>query len=201
MARTQAIDYEEKRSSIAAAAAPLFAQYGFAGASISELARACSLSKSSIYHYFDSKEDILYEVMTEHIDNLLKVTEPEEYIDIGEAERFEHFAVRLLNLYAGQADSQKVLLYELNSLPSQEREEIVQKQRKLIDFASDLLAQTGQTEKDNLTLVRTQVMLFFGMINWSQSWLRDDGPYSRDTIARFAARAVSCAAPAEPHPA
>ena len=71
MARTQAADYDAKREAITEAAAKLFAEKGFAGASVSDLADRCAVSKSLIYHYYASKEAILFDVMNEHIDDLL----------------------------------------------------------------------------------------------------------------------------------
>ena len=71
MARTQAADYEERRTAIVEQAARLFAERGFLGASIADLAEACDSSKSLIYHYYASKEDILYDVMHSHVRALL----------------------------------------------------------------------------------------------------------------------------------
>src|SRR5205085_5854877 len=48
---------------------------GFPGASVAELAKACGASKSLIYHYFPSKDDILYAVMVEHLDALTEAAE------------------------------------------------------------------------------------------------------------------------------
>ena len=71
MARPQSPDYDKRREAILAAAARLYARHGFDGASVADLAKACKSSKSLIYHYFPSKEDILGEVMTAHLDALV----------------------------------------------------------------------------------------------------------------------------------
>jgi len=63
MARTQAADFEQRREKIVERAAQLFAERGFLGASIADLAKACKTSKSLIYHYYSSKEEILFDVM------------------------------------------------------------------------------------------------------------------------------------------
>ena len=68
MARTKADNYDSKRDAITSNAAKLFAEKGFGGASISDISKACNISKSLIYHYYSAKEDILYGVMTDHID-------------------------------------------------------------------------------------------------------------------------------------
>ena len=71
MARPQSPDYDKRRDAIVAAATHLYARQGFQGASVADLAKACATSKSLIYHYFPSKEDILYEVMAAHLEALV----------------------------------------------------------------------------------------------------------------------------------
>ena len=56
-------------------AARLFAERGFLGTSIAELAEACETSKSLVYHYYESKEDILFDVMHSHVRALLDAAE------------------------------------------------------------------------------------------------------------------------------
>ncbi|NWG93114.1 MAG: TetR/AcrR family transcriptional regulator [Parvularculaceae bacterium] len=184
MARRQAEDYEEKRAAIVEAAARLFAAKGFSGASLADLADACDMSKSLFYHYYPSKEAILYAVMKGHMDDLLTA--------IGEAQS-EHpvydlrgFARRLLRLYAGAADKQKVLLYELANLPPAQRRDIVAKERRLVAHVEGIIKRARpRQEKGHL---RAQAMLFFGMLNWTHTWLKDDGPVYRDEAADMAAR-------------
>ena len=71
----QSPDYDKRREAILAAAAQLYARKGFPGASVAALAKACRTSKSLIYHYFPSKDDILYAVMAEHLDALTEAAE------------------------------------------------------------------------------------------------------------------------------
>ncbi|GJL95290.1 MAG: TetR family transcriptional regulator [Hyphococcus sp.] len=187
MARRQAADYDQKRDLITKEAAKLFAKKGFDGASLSELAAACNTSKSLIYHYYTSKEAILYDVMRLHIDALLtsidnlaqRQDEPEEL--------FKSLARNLMRQYVGAADSQKVLLYELSNLPSQDQKDIIEKQRKIIDFAEDLLRRSAPNTKINHSHLRAHVMLFFGMLNWTHNWFKSSGAVSRDDIADMAA--------------
>ena len=77
MARTRSEDYDVKRRLILDQAAALFAEKGFSAASLSELARACEGSKSWIYHYYPSKEAILYDILSDHMTTLLETAERE----------------------------------------------------------------------------------------------------------------------------
>jgi AcrR family transcriptional regulator len=184
MARKQAADYEEKRAAIVEEAARLFAKKGFSGASLAALAEACDMSKSLFYHYYPSKEAILYAVMKGHMDDLLTAI-GDEASDYPLYE-LRGFARRLLQLYAGAADKQKVLLYELSNLPPAERRDIVAKERRLIAHVEGIIKRARPRQEKGY--LRAQAMLFFGMLNWTHTWLKDDGPVYRDEAADMAAR-------------
>lgn len=190
MARTQAADYDKKREAITEQAARLFAQSGFAGASISELAAQCDVSKSLIYHYYPSKEAILFDVMNAHVDDLLAVVERVSARAESPQALFHTLTRELLRCYAGAADRQKVLLYELASLPETQRREIVGKQREIIHRVEDMLIRAKPSLEQDETRLRAKVMLFFGMLNWTHTWFRANGPISRDELAEMAADTI-----------
>jgi AcrR family transcriptional regulator len=184
MARPQSPDYDKRRDSIIATAASLYASRGFQGASVSDLAKACRTSKSLVYHYFPSKEDILHEVMEAHLELLVAAVE-----DIAKRgpsdpkERLRALALSFMRLYEGAADSHKVLLNELDNLPPERRAKVVAKQRRIIAFVAD---QVRAIRPDLAPLERPLTMLFFGMINWTHSWFRPTGPVGAEQLGGMA---------------
>jgi AcrR family transcriptional regulator len=183
MARTQAEDYAEKRAAIVEEAARLFAARGFDGASLADLASACGMSKSLFYHYYPSKEAILNAVMDGHMEDLLSAIDDQPVDDPARA--LQRFARRLLQLYAGAADRQKVLLYDLARLPAAERRAIVAKEKKLIAYVEAILARAEP--KAERAQLKARAMLFFGMLNWTHTWLKPGAGLSRDDVADLAA--------------
>lgn len=190
MARTQAADYDDKRESITREAAKLFAKLGFAGASLSVLATKCDISKSVLYHYFSSKEEMLYEVMSSHMDLLLETIHSGNYKNVPKKQKFFQLSELLLERYSGGQNAQKVLLNDLGYLPKKQRLDIVDRQRKLIAFAEDCLLQAIAPKKPNKDKLRAQIMLFFGMINWSHSWFDPKRGLSRKNLAKQAAESA-----------
>ncbi len=190
MARTQAADYDKKREAITDQAAILFARDGFAGASVSELAALCRVSKSLIYHYYPSKETILFDVMSAHIEDLLNITLLAASKNLTPEEELRAVTRTLLRHYVGAADKQKVLLYELPSLPNKQREDIVSKQRKIIALVEAMLARRKPSLKRDRARLRAKVMLFFGMLNWTHTWFKSRGAISRDELADMAADTI-----------
>lgn len=183
MARKQAADYEEKRDAIVEEAARLFAEKGFAGASLADLAFACDMSKSLFYHYYESKEAILYAVMAGHMDELLTALDAD--LTDNPHTDLRNFARRLLRLYAGAAVHHKVLLYDLGALAPAERADIVARERTLIAHVEKILAAAHPgVDKSRL---KARTMLYFGMLNWTHTWLNPGGAVSRDEVADMAA--------------
>ena len=75
MARTRANDYDKKRLGILSQSAVLFAQHGFTGTSITMIAEACGVSKALMYHYYNSKDDVLFDLLADHLNHLVAVVE------------------------------------------------------------------------------------------------------------------------------
>jgi AcrR family transcriptional regulator len=182
MARPQSPDYDKRREAILAAATGLYARRGFQGASVADLAAACATSKSLIYHYFPSKDDILYATMAAHLDAL--VAAAADAIRTGSAEdKLRALTLAFMRLYAGARDSHKVLLNELDNLPPARRGEVVAKQRRIIATVEALVREL-RPDAGDFALPLT--MLFFGMINWTHTWFRPRGPVGADDLAETA---------------
>lgn len=56
------------RASILAAALELFAERGYDATSVSEVVEHAGVTKGALYHYFSAKEDLLYEIYRDHLD-------------------------------------------------------------------------------------------------------------------------------------
>lgn len=182
MARTQAADYGDRREAMLDRAAELFARAGFQGASMADLAVACKVSKSLLYHYFPSKEDVLYEVMASHLDQLVDDVAEVMARSRSDADKLSDLIHAFMRHYVGAADRQKVLLNELNHLPEARRREIVAKQRGIVDAVQGLLGQLPGAPQGAAEL-RVHTMLMFGMINWTLAWYDPDGPVPPDAVA------------------
>jgi len=186
MARTQAADYEQRREAILDKAAHLFAHMGFNGASVSDLAVACETSKSLIYHYYPSKEDVLYGVMASHLDQLVQDVDQVLSREAAPAELLGALIHSFMRHYIGAADRQKVLLNELGNLPADRRKIIVDKQRGVIDAVQKLLEAIHPALAADAAMARAETMLLFGMINWTHTWFDPAGPVSADQFADMA---------------
>lgn len=186
MARTQSADFDQRRDGIVDRAAKLFAEHGFLGTSIAELAAACDVSKSLIYHYFGSKEDVLYEAMASHVDALTVAAEGALEGAGSPLDQFRQLARDFMELYVDATARHQVLLNDLHYLPADRRDSIQARQRHLIRLVEGLLAELKPELKRRKGLLRTRTMLFFGMINWTHTWFHPSGPITPHEIADMA---------------
>ncbi|MDB5702860.1 MAG: TetR family transcriptional regulator [Sphingomonadales bacterium] len=172
MARTQAANYEQRKEAIVEAASILYAKHGFLGASLSDLAKACNTSKSLIYHYYTSKEDILFDAMDSHILELNAAADEVLSSEDEPADKLRDLARCLMKIYAGAAARHKVLLNELENLPLQRRNIIVDHQRQLVDRVEGLLRELRPEIGERGETSKPVTMLFFGMLNWTHTWYK-----------------------------
>src|SRR5215813_3507988 len=97
MARPRAATFDQQRDALLAAAAELFAERGYATASIADLARVCGVSKGLLYHYYRDKEHLLFDIADRYLDTLVQlVAEVEQAAPAPEAalrELIERFMV------------------------------------------------------------------------------------------------------------
>lgn len=74
--------YDEQKTSVVQAASAVIRQFGFDKTTMGDIAKALHMGKSSLYHYFTSKEDIFLEVFKDEVEELR-----EEFLRAIEAEK------------------------------------------------------------------------------------------------------------------
>lgn len=186
MARTQAADYDERKQAIVETAAALFATRGFNGASVADIAQRGKISKSLVYHYYQSKEDVLYDVMISHVRALEAAAGEAVEGDAPPDRKLRELTHRFMALYVNAADRHKVLLNDLDHLPKARRAEIVAVQRGLIEIVQKLLVEIEPTLRKKSGASFAAAMLYFGTINWTHTWFDPSGPVSAGALAEMA---------------
>jgi AcrR family transcriptional regulator len=196
MARRQAADFAQKQQRIRDGAALLFARDGFDATSIADIASACGVAKSLVYHYFESKEEILFDLLSAHMDALLAAAEDALASGDDPERQFRAFVRAHLRLYAHARAKHILLLNGLRSLPDGRRKAIVAKERRLISMAADLLARVAPGLAAQSDLRMPAAMSFYGLINWTYTWYRADGAMTPEAFADMAAELVLRGLPA-----
>jgi AcrR family transcriptional regulator len=186
MARTRANDYDKKRLGILSRSARLFAQHGFTGTSITMIADACGVSKALMYHYYDSKDDVLFDVLSDHLKHLVAVVEASANSSADPRERLIAISTALLEAYRGADAEHQVQISSLKLLPPMQQETLKEMERRLVRIVSDAIADALPAVAKKHDVLLPLTMSLFGMLNWHYLWFRDGKGMTRDAYARMA---------------
>lgn len=190
MARPRATDYGEKRKAIFRASARLFAENGYDGASMSRIADACGVSKALLYHYYDSKEALLYDIIDDHLHSLLATVEAAGDGEADPRKRLDALSIALLDAYRDSDAEHKVQINDLKRLPAERQEDLKALERALVEVFSTAIADAAPSLGAGNPLLKPVTMSLFGMLNWQFLWFRPDGPITRNDYARLANKLV-----------
>jgi AcrR family transcriptional regulator len=179
--------YTANRQRILDEAAHLFAAKGFPRTTIVELATACQCSKALLYHYFASKEDILYALLTTHLQHLRAVAEEALSVSDEPVEQFYALTQANMSLYIESRDRHVVLVSDTGHLSEAQREEIRHMQRVLTSLVSELLTRLNPQLLSDPRLPMVYTMMFYGVLNWTYIWYDADGSVGPDEFSRRAA--------------
>lgn len=186
MARKQANDYGVRRRNILDKAAELFADKGYARSSISELAAACNASKSWLYHYYPSKEAILYDIMRLHVAELVDMAEDALASQGSPQEKFRKLAQNFMEIYVNSGSKHVILLNDRGCLPDDLRKEIMDLQDHVVSCVVKLIVGVNPSVSKTKNFEKPVTMAFLGMINWTYIWFKKDGPISQEQFADLA---------------
>ncbi|MCG4272503.1 TetR/AcrR family transcriptional regulator [Acetobacter senegalensis] len=187
MARPRASDYEEKRLMILERSAHLFASLGFDRASINMIAKACGTSKALFYHYYTDKQQLLFDLIETHLQELLIATDPTQWSSLTAQETLYSMTEALLNAYRDANAKHKVQLNHMDLLDPEQQDTIRMMERALVSRFSDAINAALPSPGSSPMLLKPLTMSLFAMLNWAYTWFKEDGPLSRADYARLAA--------------
>lgn len=185
MARPRAADYDGKRKAILERSVKLFAKNGYDRTSMAEVAAACRVSKALLYHYYVNKDELLFDILRAHLEELIGAV---RVVDekLPPRERLRALVGALLEAYRDADDQHKIQINELSKLPAAKRQQLVALERELVRIFSEAIAAVNKPVGASPRLLKPVTMSLFGMLNWHYMWFREGGPMSREEYADLA---------------
>ena len=163
---------------ILVAAARLFRRRGYARSTVRELADEVGILSGSLFHHFKSKEEILFALMAEVID--LMDSSLEQAIDAAPTTEQKVRALihnQLTFIHGEHRDSAAVLVYEWDSLSSDNQARLLARRDSYFKRWSDVLA---RAKAEGLIQVEPVILrqLLHGASVWSANWFDPQGDLS-----------------------
>src|SRR5437660_6680035 len=161
--------FDRRLADVLAHASRIFWEKGYEGASMRDLSRATGMSLAGLYHYFESKEELLYLIQKHTFTTIIErlrqrledATDPEQRIRI--------FIHNHLEYFLANKEAMKVLTHEDETLKNGRGAKIALIKRDYYRICLGLLEDLRQAEGLEFS-ARLAVLSLFGMINWIYTW-------------------------------
>lgn len=184
MSRPIAKDHDEKRANILKIAARLFAEQGYARASMSQVAKDCGISKANIYHYYSSKDALLFDILDTYLSTLRDRIMGLDLDGLDPSEQLGRIVVETLQSYQGMDHEHKIQAEGVPLLPYDQQKILKSYQRDLVIQMSDVVTSVApEVFAGDPRKLRATVMSVFGMLNWFYMWNSDADHQARDEYA------------------
>ncbi len=171
------------RETILEAAAQVFRQKGFHGASMQDIAKAVNLQKPSLYHHVASKQEILLALLDRALELLLQRISVISDQDISADKKLREMIRAYLQILTENTDLSAVLLFEHRSLERKQHARHVPNRDKFEALWRGVLEEGVASKRfqcDNPALAARAIL---GIMNWTITWYRPEGPLEIEEIA------------------
>lgn len=171
---------------ILATAERMFFERGFRGVSIRDLAAAIGIKMSSLYHYFDSKDEILYRILKRHVDGLLDAVERNAEAlgpNAASLERLRGLVTTSIVYLLTDPMAGEIAASQTRELEGERREEIRRAVRSFEQRYKDTIAEGIARGEFIATDPGVAAFALLGAVARLTVWYRPEGRLNREEIA------------------
>jgi AcrR family transcriptional regulator len=178
------------------AAVTLFAEKGFDATSVQEIVERAQVTKGAMYHYFKSKDDLLYEIYHGLISQQL--FDLDRILDAGlpPGESLRAIVRDLVETTTVRLAEAAVFSREMHRLAAEPMAALRAQRRRYHEALRDVVARGQESGAfASVASAETVTLIVFGVVNQLPQWYQPDGPKSprqlADEIADFALAALT----------
>lgn len=183
MGERKRLQPELRRRQILEAAVRLFYEAGFEGASLRDLSAKVGINKATIYHYFESKEDILFDLVHRVGQELLEGVR-EAFRKGGEPLEVLEAMIRFqIGYVEHHVEEIKVLVEEKKSLRADLQQASRETEAEILQLYKEALERCQAVGSVRPLHSTTAAFGILGQINWLYHWYKPEGPLSIRELA------------------
>lgn len=164
----------------------LFQQKGYHGVTIDEIVEKAKTSKGGFYHYFKSKDSLLYDIHDIFISHVLAETK-QVY------ESYDSPILRLYNMLVSFTHVFHVynrhitVFYDESAYLQDEYKDIINQKRKEYRKLIESVINDGKESQHFRSEISTSIttMAIIGLVNWTYKWYKSEGPLSMEEITAY----------------
>jgi AcrR family transcriptional regulator len=184
---------------IIASAVALFAEQGFDATTVQQVVDRAEVTKGALYHYFDAKDDLLYEIYHALIGTQTAALEEIAAKGLGDAATIRAILVNVVRTTVDRLPEAKVFFREAHKLDA-DRHAAFRADRRRYHEGFRTVIEKGQASGEFATTVPsdTVVQIAMGVVNQLPVWYRPDGVKTAEELGNEIADFVLAALRPEP---
>jgi AcrR family transcriptional regulator len=168
------------RARISEAAVALFSEKGFDATSVQEIVERAEVTKGAMYHYYRSKDDLLYEIYHDLLTRQLSDLDRILAAGLTLADTIRSIVVDLVETTADCLKQTVIFARDTHRLSGERMASLRADRRRYHEAVRDLISR-GQ---DEAVFARTAspdtvTLMLFGIVNQLPQWYRPPGPGAR----------------------
>jgi AcrR family transcriptional regulator len=181
------IDSRDRLIELLEVATRLIAQNGFDSTSVRMIAREAELSQAGLYHYFTSKEEVLYLIQKHTFTTLRNAVAARLDPDALPSDRLDALIRGHLEFFLSHMNALQVCAFEYNKLTGEHFEEVHRIREDYFRIAHEIVEDVLR-ENEHLASApplsgKRATLYLFGALNWIHMWFDSERPVDMDTMA------------------
>lgn len=175
-------ELSESKRMIMEVAAKLFAEKGYGSVGISEVGDAAGFGKGSLYYHIKSKEDLLFDIMTVYMVELINAARTIEISGASVPDRIRALSKSFMEIMFASRPEMTVCFREVHALNEAKRKGVLGLHAEYQDIWVRVF-QDGARQSVLRSMTKIEVKAILGMYFYSFLWIRGDGAMTIDGIA------------------
>lgn len=178
---------EKQQDRIHRAACRLFRRLGYPGASIREIADEVGLQGGSLYSHIESKDDLLWEILSAAADRFFAALRPIAASDREVLQKLRAAIIAHVGVITSDMDAAAVYSVEWRHLSEKRRQAFTQRRDEYERLFRSLVDQAVRERYLSVHDVSSATRFILSCLNWMFTWFNPEGRQTAEEVARMMA--------------
>jgi len=174
----------QRKETVMQAAEKLFAERGYQATSVRDIAEALNIQPGSLYAHIESKDDLLWEIVSDAANRFFQAVDPILTSDLVNAEKLRRLIAAHVQVITENLPAAGVYSTEWRHLSEDRRREFSSRRDDYERQVRELIGACIREGTFAAVDEKFATLLILSSINWIYQWYRPDGPMTPEDIAR-----------------
>lgn len=176
---------KEKIAEIGRIAAEVFSEKGYLNATLADVAHAAGITKGGVFHYFSTKEELLFLIIYRHLDKALNNMKSKLDTCDSNHEKISIFIQNHINNYRDNQAESRLALHERGNLPEKHLRIIKEKEREYVGILKAIIEKLMTRRKQNAKNATLITYSLLGMLTWPYAWFNPKGKSTPEELSEL----------------